>query len=147
MTAANSEFMWIETGGTSSVRRYQIDLKNEIAEFFDEKTDGKSEVNIKFQGNEYSGQQLRKKDEEHHFTPQWRLYLPTEFNAYDDDYYPDSVVRFQRIEQNGTRWYQMEITESESDTHDQWKSEAQREGTQNSTDAVIPSESREFGYY
>lgn len=147
MTASNADNMWIETGGTSSVNRYQIDLKEELAEFFDEKTDGEARVNLEFSDSDFPGQQLRKKDEEHHFTPQWRLYLPTDFPEYDDDYYPHTVVKFEKKQKGGERWYELEVADVDSNTHNQWRNEADSSGTRDSTEAVDPSESREYGYY
>lgn len=147
MTASNADTLWIETGGTSSVRRYQIDFKEELAEFFDEKTQGEAFLRIEFLGTQFDQQKLLQKRDQDHYIPQWRLYLPTDFPAYDRQYYPNTVVKFEKTVRNGDRWYQMDMTDVDSAEHDQWRNDARSSGVFDSTDPVIQSQSREYGYY
>lgn len=141
--ASNAKYMWTDTGSMQGQARYLLEIKEELAEFFDEKSESVGHISIAHNGREYD--QLIKFSEGH-YSPQWRVFLPTDFAAHDDSYYPYKTAFFEKMrDDNGNRSYRLKISDMDDSNVDAWIKKADESGVQSQTDAG--ENSRRYGYW
>lgn len=141
--ANEAKYMWTDTGSMQGEDRYLLEIKEEIADFFHEKCRGTGQLTIEHRGKKYD---RKIKFDEGHYTPQWRVYLPTDFSAHDESYYRYKSAFFEkRRDEYGNRYYHLEIRETSHTDVDMWKKKSDEYGVQSETDA--PVNSRRYGYW
>ena len=142
--ANEAKFLWIETGSMQGANRYILEIKEEIADFFEEKSDSGETIDIEFRGQTYLGRRLG--IHTHHYAPQWRVFMPTDFTTFDESYYPYQVVRFEKIyDSDGISHYRLEIRPSSHSDVNRWRENSEKYGVYNVTSSG--SDGREYGYY
>lgn len=141
--ASDAKYMWTDTGGMQGEERYLLEIKEELAEFFDEKCDSVGNIMIEHRSQKYN---RRIKYDEGHYTPQWRVYLPTDFAIHDKSYYRYKTAFFEKKrDENGNRFYRLEISEMDGQEVDVWEKKADESGVQSETAAG--AKSRRYGYW
>lgn len=138
-----AKYMWTDTGAMQGEKRYLLEIKGELAEFFDEKCNTVGVMKIEHNGRMYD---RKIKFDEGHYSPQWRVYLPTDFSAHDESYYRYKSAFFEKMrDENGNRYYRLEVREMDHSDVDTWMRKSGESGTQKETDAG--QNSRRYGYW
>lgn len=140
----SANVFWIETGAMQGAKRYLLEIKEDLAKFFDEKSDTDSYIDIEFRGQMYRHQKFVARKQEH-YSPQWRVFLPTEFPAFHDQFYPYRVAKFEKKSDAASRYYQLEIRDDDHSDVDDWKDSSRNRGNTDTT--ASGGGGREFGYY
>lgn len=141
--ATEAKYMWTDTGAMQGEKRYLLEIKEELAEFFDEKCNGVEEIKIEHNGRMYD---RKIKFDEGHYSPQWRVYLPTAFSGHDEGYYRYKSAFFEKKkDENGNRYYRLEVRGMDHSDVDMWMKKSAESGTQKETDAG--RNSRRYGYW
>lgn len=148
MTIDSADVFWIETGAMQGEERYILEIAEHLANFFEEKQGIASQIAINHQGNVWSSQNF-KRHESDHYTPQWRVFLPTAFSQHSQSYYPDKVARFEK-EMVDTAWhtgrcYDLELRNPSHSDVDAWRQEAEAHGETGTTGQG--DKGREYGYF
>jgi hypothetical protein len=140
-SSSDSKYLWTGTGSMQGQQRYILEIKEELANFFDEKTDGASNISLFFRGEMHNDLKLVK--HEGHYSPQWRVFLPTDFPDHDREFYRYKCARFEKLSNpNVGHFYELKVAESENYESENWKTQAEKHGVYDQT-----SGGREYGYY
>lgn len=141
--ANEAKYMWTDTGSMQGQNRYLLEIKEELADFFYEKCRGTGRLTIEHRDEKYD---RKIKFDEGHYTPQWRVYLPTDFSAHNEEYYRYKSAFFEkRRDEYGDRYYHLEIRDTSHTDVDMWEERSDEYGVQSETDA--PVNSRRYGYW
>jgi hypothetical protein len=148
MSIEDADVFWIETGAMQGEDRYILEIAAELAEFFDERSGSATTIPIRHQGYVWNSQDF-KHHKSDHYTPQWRIFLPTSFSGFSPTYYPDKVARFKK-DKVSTKWYSgdcydLELRNSSHSDVDHWRQEADTHGERDFTGQG--NQGREYGYY
>ncbi|WP_162562339.1 phospholipase D-like domain-containing protein [Salinigranum rubrum] len=142
-TSSDAKYMWTETGAMQGQMRYILEIKEELADFFEEKTPSDSYITIEFRGNRESRKLTY---HEGHYSPQWRVFLPTNFPAHNEDFYRYKVALFEeRFTDNGSRYYRLQIRNRNHTDVESWRQQAIQNGVNDETGGG--GDSREYGYW
>lgn len=148
MEISTADVFWIETGAMQGEKRYILEFSEELAEFFEEKKGKNTTIAIRHQGAVWSSQDFKFHDADH-YTPQWRIFLPTAFSQFSQTYYPNKVARFEK-DTADDKWYTGRVYNltlrgpSHADV-DEWRQESDAQGVRENTGQG--KDGREFGYY
>jgi hypothetical protein len=141
----DAQRFFIETGAMQGEKRYILEFSENLAEFFDEKSGHDTTIDIQHQGYLWPNQDFKFHDADH-YTPQWRVFLPTAFSQFSPTYYPDRVAKFEKEEEeDGNQYYDLTIRRPTHDDVEAWRSRASREGVLDSTGQG--GRGREYGFY
>ena len=148
MDIAKAEVFWIETGAMQGEKRYILEIAEHLADFFEEKQGSATTVPIRHQGVVWKNQDFKHHSSDH-YTPQWRLFLPTAFSEFSQDYYRHKVAKFEKETAN-TQWFQGECynLKLRKPSHvevEDWKDKAEAKGEKGRTGQG--NQGREYGYY
>ena len=139
--------LWIETGAMQGEDRYILEIPEHLASYFEEKGE-KDTIPIHHQGDISLRNEFKYHDSEH-YSPQWRIFLPTGFAAFSQTYYPDNIAHFEKGKVD-TRWYtgQCYYLELRTPSHskvDAWREKAAKNGVKGHLGQA--DDGREYGYY
>ena len=139
---ADATFMWTETGAMQGQKRYLLEINEELANFFEEKSSSTSEIIIEFRGRRW---RRKIKYDEGHYSPQWRVYLPTEFDAHNEQFYQYMIACFEKCYSRAGRYYRLKIRESSHNDVDQWERKSEQLGVKDKT--APGANGRKYGYW
>lgn len=140
--SVDATFMWTETGAMQGEKRYLLEIKEELANFFNEKSSSESDIRIEFRDKKWK---RKIKYDEGHYSPQWRVYLPMDFSAHNEQYYRYKVARFEKCYDKQGRYYKLEVRESNHSDVEKWRGKSEQLGVKGRT-SPGPN-GREYGYW
>lgn len=142
---SDAEVFWIETGAMQGEKRYILEFGENLADFFDEKAGTDTTIAIGYNGYTWPTQDFKFHDADH-YTPQWRVFLPTAFGGFSPTHYPDKIARFKKKENDDVgRYYDLEVRKPTDTVVDEWRSKASSEGILDATGQG--GSGREYGFY
>lgn len=142
MTAiSNCDTMFVETGSMQGEDRYILEISEDIANFFDEKRNVDTNIHIHFNGKTYWRQKLSFKDRKN-YAPQWRVFLPKDFPAFNNQFYQYKWVRFDKEDGPQGTQYNLSVVDQNDPSADNWRDQARREG-----DLQTTGGGREYGFF
>ncbi len=137
---------WIEAGSMSGGARHQVELPNDLAEFFDDGGRGAEEVLMRVAGGPRGTLQVRplkyRGTDYGQWTDIWRLGLPTRQRGGLP--YAGRVIRFDRVSVGGNTVYEVSVADSGSPEAQEWLKNAQAQGQTGTTGG---HHGRMFGYW
>jgi hypothetical protein len=143
-SASGYDHLFVETGSMQGEKRYLLEIKEELADFFEEKRNVNTQIHIEFDGRTYWDKKLAARTREH-YSPQWRVFLPTEFANFDESFYPYKYVKFDKEQGPQGTQYALSVENQESGRVDNWRENAKGKGVYGKT--KDGEEGREYGYY
>lgn len=134
----NATSFWIETGAMQGGSRNQLELPNDIAEFFGAQARTDEVVMIQLApGVQFIRPFVYRGDDYGHYTERWRLCLPTAQMGGPD--YANRVARFDKLSIGGTTVFQLSVADVNSAEHQAWRNQST---AQDETQA-----DRQFGWF
>jgi len=148
MDISDADTFWIETGAMQGEDRYILEISEQLANFFEEKSGSATTIAIRHQDTVWPSRDFKHHSSDH-YTPQWRIFFPTAFSQCSQTYYPDKVARFEK-DTADTQWYSgrcynLELRNPSHSDVDQWRQKAESRGVKDSTGQG--SQGRKYGYY
>ncbi len=123
--------------------RNQLELPDELAEFFTDAERDAEQIQLSVPGSPVSTCNLTRRGTDYgQWTDIWRLGLPTE--AAGGPQYAGRVLRFDRMRVNNSTSYQLSVEDPSSPLVETWLTTAEAQGLTSSTGG--PS-GRRYGYW
>jgi len=114
---------WIETGAMQGGSRNQLELPNDLAEFFGEEARTNEVMTIQLgPGNLFIRPFVYRGDDYGHYVDRWRLCLPTAQMGGPE--YANRVVRLDRLSVGGATVFQLSVTDRNSPEHLAWRNQS-----------------------
>jgi len=137
----NAATLWVEAGAMQGGSRNQLELPNDLAEFFGAQARTDEVVTIQLTpGAQFIRPFVYRGDDYGHYTERWRLCLPTAQMGGPD--YPDRVVRFDKLSIGATTVFQLTVADANSAAHQQWRNQSTNQGVTGSTQG-----DRQYGWF
>ena len=141
MFDATATSFWIDAGAMQGGSRNQLELTDEIAQFFGTQARLDEVVSIQLSpGVQYIRPFVYRGDDYGHYTDRWRLCLPTADMGGPE--YANRVVRFDKFMLGGVTVLQLTVADRDSAAHDQWR----RRSVPPNGGAGTTAGGREFGW-
>jgi len=133
---------WIECGAMQGGSRNQLEMHNELAEFFGDEARDNEVLTIQLApGVQYIRPFVYRGDDYGHWKDRWRMCLPT--GQMGGPSYPERAVRFDKIQMGAATVFQLTVTDIDSTEHNDWRSQSTApSGGSDTTDV-----GREYGWW
>jgi hypothetical protein len=123
MCSVNDTTFWMEAGAMQGGSRNQLEMTNDLAEFFGPEARASEVLTIQLQpGLHFIRPFVYRGDDYGHYTDRWRLCLPTAQTGGPD--YADRVIRFDRVQIGGATVFQLTVADINSAAHHSWRNKS-----------------------
>jgi hypothetical protein len=127
MCSVDDTTFWIEAGAMQGGSRNQLEMTDDLAQFFGPDARANEIITIQLQpGVQFIRPFVYRGDDYGHYTERWRLCLPTAQMGGSD--YADRVVRFDRVQLGGATVFQLSVADLNSAAHISWQNQSQPPG-------------------
>lgn len=134
--------LWIEAGAMSGALRNQLELPNQLAEFFDDMSREDEVVRIRLPNGEVAHRPLTYRGTDYgQWTEIWRLGLPTQ--RMGAPAYSGRIIRFDRLRDDQGHVYGLSVVDAESTEAREWR----RQSSQVASTGGPAGPGREYGFW
>lgn len=123
MPDTNNTTVWLETGAMQGGSRNQLEMPNDLAEFFGTEARTNEVMTIQLgPGVQFIRPFVYRGDDYGHYVDRWRLCLPTAQMGGPE--YANRVVRLDRVLIGGATVFQLSVADLNSAEHTGWQNQS-----------------------
>ncbi len=127
MSIPTANNLWLEAGAMQGGSRNQLEMTDELAQFFGNQARSAQSVTILIPaGTQHDCSFVYRGDDYEHYSERWRLSLPTEHMGAPPC--PGRVIRFSKQQSGGVLVIRLEVTDVNSPDHTQWQQQSHPPG-------------------
>jgi hypothetical protein len=136
--------LWIEAGKMSGGSKNQVELTDELAQFFDSKALAAKSCDVRLPiGKTAPGRPAAHRGRRYgQWVDMWRFGLPTQRQGAPK--YPGTVIRLDKVKSKNNYIYELTVTSPGSAVSKQWEADAKAKGTLSVTGGP---HGRRYGYW